>query len=335
MLTTANYGLKKPEGTDVVDIQDFNDNADIIDTQIKNLNNNLAGIVAKGIDYAVASGTNSYTATISDATLIEGRSYKIKFTNANTGASTLNINSLGAKTIQKSNGNALASGNIKAGQILHLVYTGSVFQLLGEGGEYGTATENQTLQGYTIGTEIGIKNGTIKKHTTSENRITASMMIDGASTEGALYVKPEEGWFDGLDGWVQVSDPNFKKENILEGVNVLGKVGTMKRGKKFLEIALNYTGGDLILSGLDFIPSKAIIFRTDNIFQWLQILTRTNEFKYSSWNYYGMLFHGGAGQTQAKSVDTNMLTNDGFIIPSSFGNMFGNNPCTFRCYIYE
>jgi len=31
MQTTANLGLKKPEGTDVVNIQDFNDNADLLD----------------------------------------------------------------------------------------------------------------------------------------------------------------------------------------------------------------------------------------------------------------------------------------------------------------
>lgn len=35
MQTTANYGLKKPDGTDVVDIQDFNDNADVIDLALK------------------------------------------------------------------------------------------------------------------------------------------------------------------------------------------------------------------------------------------------------------------------------------------------------------
>ena len=35
MKTTANYALKEPEGTDVVDIQNFNDNADIIDTELK------------------------------------------------------------------------------------------------------------------------------------------------------------------------------------------------------------------------------------------------------------------------------------------------------------
>lgn len=41
MKQTSNYGLKKPEGQDVVNIDDLNYNADILDTQIKSLNNNL------------------------------------------------------------------------------------------------------------------------------------------------------------------------------------------------------------------------------------------------------------------------------------------------------
>ena len=43
------------------------------------------------IDYAVASGTNTYTANIQGITkLVEGLSVKIKFQNANTGAATEN-----------------------------------------------------------------------------------------------------------------------------------------------------------------------------------------------------------------------------------------------------
>jgi hypothetical protein len=112
--------------------------------------------------YAVASGTNTYIVNVPGITaLSEGFAIKIKFTNANTGASTLNINSLGAKAIQKGNGSALSSGNIKAGQICHLAYTGSVFQLLGEGGEYGTAIASDVLDGKTIGTDSGIVEGTM------------------------------------------------------------------------------------------------------------------------------------------------------------------------------
>ena len=35
MKLTTNYGLKKPEGSDVVNIDDFNYNADAIDTKLK------------------------------------------------------------------------------------------------------------------------------------------------------------------------------------------------------------------------------------------------------------------------------------------------------------
>lgn len=117
----------------------------------------------KHIDYAVASGADDYIITIPGITqLVEGMSIKVKFTNANTGAGacTLNINGIGAVSIKKSNGNDLAASNIKAGQICHLVYTGSVFQLLGEGGgEYGTALPEHVLEGYSIGTENGIVDG--------------------------------------------------------------------------------------------------------------------------------------------------------------------------------
>ena len=34
MKTTTNYGLKKPDGTDLVNIEDLNANADSIDTQL-------------------------------------------------------------------------------------------------------------------------------------------------------------------------------------------------------------------------------------------------------------------------------------------------------------
>jgi hypothetical protein len=112
--------------------------------------------------YAVASGTNTYIASIEGITaLTEGFGVKIKFTNTNTGASTLNINNFGAKQILKGNGSALTSGNIKAGQICNLAYNGLNFQLLGEGGEYGTAQAQHVLDNYTIGTESGLIEGTM------------------------------------------------------------------------------------------------------------------------------------------------------------------------------
>lgn len=181
---TPNYNLEKPHEDEFYNVDVPNTNMDKIDAALKALSDALGGIDLTNLlqaitavdnkvnthsedkvihpSYVIASGTNSYVATIDGIqSLVEGLSIKVKFTNANTGTVTLNINSLGAKTLLKSNGNSLSQGNIKAGQICHIVYTGSNFQLLGEGGEYGTARNSDVLKGKTIGTENGIEVGTL------------------------------------------------------------------------------------------------------------------------------------------------------------------------------
>jgi len=86
-----------------------------------------------GIGFGTASGTNTYTVTITGvAAYTAGDTYNIIFTNANTStAVTLNINSLGAKNIIRVNGSVTAptliSGDIVAGNLVQLVYDGTVF----------------------------------------------------------------------------------------------------------------------------------------------------------------------------------------------------------------
>ncbi|QKJ28422.1 hypothetical protein HQ865_01155 [Mucilaginibacter mali] len=81
---------------------------------------------------ATTSGTDTYTAAISPA--ISAYSTKqrfyVTFTNANTGAATLNLNSLGAKAIKKNVSVALSAGDILAGQIVCLAYDGTNFQII-------------------------------------------------------------------------------------------------------------------------------------------------------------------------------------------------------------
>jgi hypothetical protein len=81
-----------------------------------------------------ATGTNTYAATGSITTYATGFGILVKFTNANTGAATLNVNSLGAKDIKKNATVALAAGDISATQILLLIYDGTNFQVVGGGG---------------------------------------------------------------------------------------------------------------------------------------------------------------------------------------------------------
>ncbi len=91
-----------------------------------------------GTPFGVAAGTNTYTATLGLTSYTTGQSVIVQFTNANTGASTLNSDSLGAKAIQIA-GAALTTGQITAGASLELVYDGTQFQIVGELGGVGPA----------------------------------------------------------------------------------------------------------------------------------------------------------------------------------------------------
>ncbi len=88
-------------------------------------------IIDNELIYYVASGTDTYTITPSPAitSYAAGQSFFVNFTNANTGAATININSLGAKTLAKGVSTALASGDIAAGSIKQIVYDGTRFQV--------------------------------------------------------------------------------------------------------------------------------------------------------------------------------------------------------------
>ncbi len=83
--------------------------------------------------YAVDGGSaNSYTASISPSisAYTTGMKVNIKISNTNTGNSTLNLNSLGAKNIKLLNGNNPAAGDIVSGQYAEFGYDGTNMQLL-------------------------------------------------------------------------------------------------------------------------------------------------------------------------------------------------------------
>jgi hypothetical protein len=80
---------------------------------------------------ATATGTDTYAISISGLTMATGLRLRVLFTNANTGASTLNLNATGAQAIRKNGSTALVSGDISAGQILELVFDGTNFQIIG------------------------------------------------------------------------------------------------------------------------------------------------------------------------------------------------------------
>jgi hypothetical protein len=87
-----------------------------------------------GIPHATAAGTDTYTATITGvAAYTDADAFLIRFTNGNTSGATLNINSLGAKTLYRNNDGALIGGDIINGGEMLCIYNTSLngFQVIG------------------------------------------------------------------------------------------------------------------------------------------------------------------------------------------------------------
>ena len=93
----------------------------------------LPGVIqAQAGNYAADSGTaNAYVATLSPApaALTAGLTVRLKIANANTGASTLNVNGLGVVSIKRADGSAVQAGDMQAGEVAQFVYDGTNFQL--------------------------------------------------------------------------------------------------------------------------------------------------------------------------------------------------------------
>jgi hypothetical protein len=110
--------------------------------------NNMADLVSAGFEklpipaslwggkanYAADTvAANAYVVSIAATYLtsyVTGMQVKFRATNTNTGASTINVNGLGAKAIVRPDGaTALTAGAIMAGQIVTLEYDGNAFQM--------------------------------------------------------------------------------------------------------------------------------------------------------------------------------------------------------------
>lgn len=137
-----------------------------------------------------ANGTNTYTVSITNMNAYESSGRKVNmsvcFTNANTGASTINVTgiagTIGAADIVLPDGSPLSSGDIEAGQCYRLHYNGSDFVLgqTGSGGA-GTVTSVDVAVG-TAGTDIASSGGPIM----SSGTITIDIPTASASNRGAL-----------------------------------------------------------------------------------------------------------------------------------------------------
>lgn len=98
---------------------------------------------------ATATGNDTYVVTLSPVptSLTNGMLIRVKVDVGNTGAATLNPNSLGAITIKKAYDQDLVTGDIEANQIIDLVYnsTGPVFQMQSQTASPSVTVDIQTF----------------------------------------------------------------------------------------------------------------------------------------------------------------------------------------------
>lgn len=112
----------------------WNDHADAMLNILDQTTGDIDHAEVTALLYAADSGSNdTYAITLSPVpaslAAITGLPLTFKANTANTGAATLNVNSLGAKTIKKQHDQDLSDNDIESGQTVTVVYDGTNFQM--------------------------------------------------------------------------------------------------------------------------------------------------------------------------------------------------------------
>lgn len=198
---------------------------------------NLWKVVQTWLFAADAGGTDDYAITLSPAIsgYTNGQLYRFKANTANTGAATLAINGLAAKTIKKAAGGVttdLASNDIRAGQMVDVVYdlSNDIFQMQSLLGNAPTGT----IGGSTGGTD----NAALRADGTGGSTVQSSNLTipdDAASTEVGYLNIPQNSQSTnyttvmadrGKHVYHPTSDDNPRTFTIDSNANVAYPIGT-------------------------------------------------------------------------------------------------------------
>jgi len=158
--------------------------------------------------FLTVSGADTLTATVTPSltAYAVGQMFAFVAANTNTGAVTINISGLGAKSITKSGTTALGAGDLTANYLFVVVYDGTQFQLVGVS---ASTFVNLTVSGVLTLSGAGVQlesSGTgawkLPVGTTAQRPTGAAGLIRQNSTTG----NPE--WYDATtSSWLQFSQP--------------------------------------------------------------------------------------------------------------------------------
>lgn len=158
---------------------------------------NIATAVLDGsVGYCADAGSNdTYACSLSPAPsgYVTGARYRFKANTGNTGAATINFNSLGAKTIKKVAGGIttdLADNDIRVGQVVDLVYDGTNMQMQSTLGNAASGSGDVVGPASSTDEYIPVFDGTtgkLVKQNVHNCRITSAGLLCGdGSAAGSL-----------------------------------------------------------------------------------------------------------------------------------------------------
>ena len=143
-----------------------------------------AGQVEDGtLNYLTSvAGTNAITATapVSMSAYVAGQTFRFIAAGANTGACTLNLNSIGAKSLVKTDGSALVSGDIASGAAVQVMYDGTNFQLLSDANGATETVTTLTATTKVVTPQIGSSSGSF----TIQSANTTAVTVDSSQNVG-------------------------------------------------------------------------------------------------------------------------------------------------------
>jgi hypothetical protein len=106
-----------------------------------------------------------------------GMGVRFKATNANSGASTINVNGLGTVAIKRAGGAAVATGDILSGQVVSLVHDGVNFQMENYTGASGAQTVTNNSVGVPYVVDTGASNALIGTYSPAIGSYVAGLTI--------------------------------------------------------------------------------------------------------------------------------------------------------------
>lgn len=196
--------------------------------QINNLANgthltdavNYTQVQNSNLQFATATGTNTIllTTAVAPASYGQGQTFRFVAAGANTGAVTINLDSLGAKALTKGGATALVGGEIANGAMIEIVYDGTQFQLqnsmmLSTGFLLGRSTAGTgNAEQITVGNGLLLTAGTLTGPFFSGQNNPATITNTGLTTV-AYSVSIPGGTLGTLSGIVMQMNAEFQNNS--------------------------------------------------------------------------------------------------------------------------